>query len=149
MACDEAVYLAVLVISLELTYRWYNSIDNLDLYLEQQSFDVFKNHIYVIFYILSICSTLIYVKGLNKIPLPMKIEPYVPLLYLFDSIAAIGLGISLYYENRNDLLISMVVLTNFFLLHILHTLFSKKGGTLVSKINYVYICTYIFTYICK
>jgi hypothetical protein len=137
MACDEAVYLAVVVISLEFTYRWYNSIDNLDLYLEQQSFDVFKNHIYVIFYILSICSTLVYVKGLNKIPLPTKIEPYVPLLYLFDSIAAIGLGISLYYENRDGLLISMVVLTNFFLLHILHTLFSKKGGTLVSKINHI------------
>jgi hypothetical protein len=132
MACDESVYAAGVLISLEFLYRWRNYDDSNDFHISDATFSDFKNHIYIIFYLISISSTILYVKGTKDVSFPKFIEPFVPLLYLFDSAGAIGLGLSLFYENRNGLLTSMVVLTNFFLLHILHTLFSKKGGSLVS-----------------
>lgn len=132
MACDEAVHLAALLIFAEFAFRWYQVRGDEDQYFKDTTFDDFKSHCYVIFFIISICSTLLYVKGLHSVSLPNCLKPYIPLLYFFDSAAAVGLGVSLFYEEKVGLLLSMIVLTNFFLLHILHTLFSKKGGNLVS-----------------
>jgi hypothetical protein len=132
MACDEAVHLAGILIFAEFALRWHKFRGDGDEYFKDAVFDDFKNHCYVIFFIISICSTVFYVKGLNSVSLPRWFKPYIPLLYFFDSAAAIGLGTSLFYENKVGVLLSMTVLTNFFLLHILHTLFSKKGGNLVS-----------------
>ena len=132
MACDEAVHAAAVLIFAEFIHRWYHSRRDNDLYFKDTTFDDFKDHTYIIFFVISMCSTIFYVKPLNSVSIPVLFEPYVPYLYLCDSLAAVGLGISLCYENRTGMLASMVVLTNFFLLHILHTLFSKKGGSLVS-----------------
>ena len=131
MACDEAVHAAAILILAELIDRWYRSRHDSDHYFKDTSFDDFKNHTYITFFVVSMCSTLFYVKPLNSVSIPVFFEPYVPYLYLCDSVAAVGLGVSLCYQNRRGVLASMVVLTNFFLLHILHTLFSKKGGSLV------------------
>ena len=133
MGCDEAVYAAATIIFFEVLHRWYNSSSDDGRYLKDESFDNFKNDVYIIFYIISMCSTIIYVRGLRSPSLPKLFEKFIPLLYLFDSVGAIGLGLSLFYEYRFGVILSMVVLTNFFLLHILHTLFSKKGGDLVSN----------------
>lgn len=144
MACDEAVIIAAILIFLEFIYRWYNVEDSTaDTYIKDIIYNDFKNHIYVVFYIISICSTVLYVKGLKSPSIPRFLEPYIPLLYLFDSVSAIGLGISLYYEIRILMIVSMIFLTNFFLLHILHTLFSKKGGELVSKKD-MFLCHFMF-----
>lgn len=132
MACDEAVHLAGIFIFVEFASRWHKFRGDKDQYFKDTVFDDFKNHCYIIFFIISICSTILYVKGLNSVSLPKWFKPYIPLLYFFDSAAAVGLGISLFHENKVGVLLSMTVLTNFFLLHILHTLFSKKGGNLVS-----------------
>ena len=147
MACDEAVYAAALLIFSEFLHRWHTSPDTDDYLLKDAAFEDFKNHIFIVFFLVSMCSTLFYVKGLSNRSLPRFLEKYIPLLYLFDSAAAIGLGISLYNEHRTGVLVSMVVLTNFFLLHILHTLFSKKGGDLVGEhlllgqhIRLYYVC---------
>jgi hypothetical protein len=132
MACDEAVHLAGILIFAEFASRWHKFQGDHDQYFKDTVFDDFKNHCYIIFFIISVCSTVLYVKGLNSVSLPKWFKPYIPLLYFFDSAAAVGLGTSLFYENKVGVLLSMTVLTNFFLLHILHTLFSKKGGNLVS-----------------
>ena len=138
MACDEAVYVAAILILLECIHRWYSLLDSDSDYLKDASFSNFKNHIYVVFFLISMCSTILYVKGLESMSIPKFFEKFIPLLYLFDSVAAIGLGISLFFENRSGVIISMIVLTNFFLLHILHTLFSKKGGNLVRNFPHAF-----------
>ena len=135
MACDEAVTFAAALISLEFGCRWYQSRHDRDEYFGDTAFDDYKNHCYVTFFLISVCSTIFYVRVLNSIALPQSLEWYIPILYLFDSAGAIGLGYSLFYENRNGVLVSMMVLTNFFLLHILHTLFSKRRGGLVSVLH--------------
>ena len=131
MACDEAVHAAAILILAEMIGRWCHSQHDNDYYFKDTTFDDFKSHTYIVFFVISMCSTLFYVKPLKSVSIPDLFEPYVPYLYLCDSVAAVGLGVSLCYENRGGVLASMVVLTNFFLLHILHTLFSKKGGSLV------------------
>ena len=131
MACDEAVYVAAILILFECIYRWYHFPDNDSDYLKDASFANFKNHMYIIYFLISMSSTVLYVKGSQSAEFPKFLEKFIPLLYLFDSGAAIGLGCSIFYENRVGVVASMIVLTNFFLLHILHTLFSKKGGDLV------------------
>ena len=131
MACDEAVYLAAMLILFECIHRWYHFPDDDSNYLKDANFANFKNHMYIIYFLISMSSTVFYVKGLQSTQFPKFLEKFIPLLYLFDSGAAIGLGCSLLFENRIGIVASMVVLTNFFLLHILHTLFSKKGGDLV------------------
>ena len=137
MGCDEAVTLAAVLISLEFGCRWYQSRHDRDGYFEGTAFDDYKNHCYVAFFLISLCSTTLYVGVLNSVALPKSLEWYIPILYLFDSAGAIGLGFSLFYESRNGLLASMVVLTNFFLLHVLHLLFAKRGGGLVSVLHAV------------
>ena len=136
MACDEAVHAAAILIFAEFVFLWIHSRHDNDLYFKDTIFDDFKNHTYIVFFVISMCSTLFYVKPLKSVSIPVFFEPYVPYLYLCDSVAAVGLGVSLCYENRRGVLASMVVLTNFFLLHILHTLFSKKGGNLVRSNNF-------------
>ena len=137
MACDEAVTLAAVLISLEFGCRWYQSRHDRDGYFEGTAFDDYKNHCYVAFFLISLCSTTLYVGVLNSVALPKSLEWYIPILYLFDSAGAIGLGFSLFYESRNGLLVSMMFLTNFFLLYVLHTLLTKKGGGLVSVLHVV------------
>lgn len=132
MACDEAVIAAAVLIFIEFVSRWHQSRNNPDKYFKDTAFDDFRDDCYVVFFMISICSTVFYVRVLKNMSPPKSLEWYIPLLYLFDSVGAIGLGYSLFYENRNGVLVSMTVLTNFFLLHILHTLFAKKGGSLVS-----------------
>ena len=142
MACNEAVSLAAILISLEFVGRSYQSRQNRDEYSKDTTFDDYKNHCYIIFFLISIFATVIYVSVLKSVALPKSLEWYIPILYLFDSVGAIGLGCSLFYENKVGVFASMLVLTNFFLLHILHTLFAKKGGGLVSDLHsaYLFLC---------
>jgi len=125
--CDEAVYLALAAIVAEFTLRLHESDGTLAHgFLKDASFADFKNHVYVLFFVFSVCSTVFYVRGLQSPRLPLWLAPYIPYLYMFDSVAAVGLGISLHYEHRVGTVVSMVVLTNFFMLHILHSIFSAK-----------------------
>jgi hypothetical protein len=125
--CDEAVYLALAAIVAEFTFRLHEGDGTLAHgFLKDASFADFKNHVYVLFFVFSVCSTVFYVRGLQSPRLPLWLAPYIPYLYMFDSAAAVGLGISLHYEHRVGTVVSMVVLTNFFMLHILHSIFSAK-----------------------
>ena len=133
--CDEAVYLAAAINIAEFFHRIRQSDGTLgNSYLREASFADFAMHIYIIFFLISICSTVLYVSGLHSPKLPSQLEPYIPLLYLYDSIAAIGLGCSLYYEHRIGMVLSMFVLVNFFLLHILHSIFSMKNHHLLDEL---------------
>jgi hypothetical protein len=133
MGCNEAVYIAAVLSVLEfISVLRHEDETSWNSYLRDARFVDFRTHIYVVFYFLSICSTILYVEGLKSPKFNPVLEPYIPFLYIYDSLAAVGLGYSLYYEDRQMMVISMIVLTNFFLLHILHTIFSKKGGSLVS-----------------
>ena len=135
MGCDEAVYLAFAVVIFEFWYRLNCDKSRNIIYLKDIEFQYYIIEIYVIFYVLSICSTILYVSALKCPSLPRRFEPYIPMLYTTDSVAAICLGYSLLYENKIGVVLSMIVLTNFFLLHILHNIFSKKPGSLVSISN--------------
>ena len=133
--CDEAVYIAAAINVAEFANRLFHSDGTLDTsYLRDTTFSDFKNHIFILFYVFSICSTVFYVSGLKSPKFSPKLESYIPLLYLYDSAAAIGLGYSLYYEHRYGVVISMVVLTNFFMLHILHSIFSTKSAYLLDEL---------------
>lgn len=54
------------------------------------------------------------------------VKDSIPLMYAFDSVAVCLLGYSIYYQSRPGLVASMLVLTNVFLLHVLHHVFSGK-----------------------
>ena len=136
MACDEAVYLALAICIAEYYYRCYVKVDSpINVYANHGiTFEDYKCKVFVAFFIIALSSTFFYVEGLKSPSVSTAIKAYVPVLYLFDSAAAIGLGYSLTIKSETGMFISMVVLMNFFLLHILHTIFNaKKAVTLVSS----------------
>jgi hypothetical protein len=135
MACDEAVFLALWVCMVEYAHRCYNDESSpIFVYSDQPlTFEDFKCKVFVAFYIISLSSTFLYVEGLKSPTVPAFLKSLVPLFYLFDSVAAVGLGYSLYKENELGVIVSMIILMNCFLLHILHSIFNaKKAESLVS-----------------
>lgn len=133
MACDEAVYLAIALIIFEGFVRsdgrflQYNELDMEIWWL--------KGKIFLIFHVLAMLSTALYVKGLHimslfEYPLVRALLPY---LYLSDSFGALVLGYGLYYGNIWILSLGLLILTNLFLVHIMHGIFAvHKPSDLVS-----------------
>lgn len=129
MACDEAVYLAIFVIIFEGFIRsdgrflQYNELDAEIWWI--------KGKLFLLFHVIAILSTVLYVKGLHWMSLLEHpfVRTLVPYLYLTDSFGALVLGYGLYYGNSCILFFGLLILTNLFLVHIMHGIFAMHKPT--------------------
>ncbi len=133
MACNEAVYLAGILISLECFVRW-----NSDIFPNDPFQEFFSNVNLVFFAITSLtCLLTVYNVAGTQLLQSDSIQKYSAYLYMLDSVAAIGLGWSLCNRNKIGLLISLLLLTNFFMLHVVNRMFvTKKPTGLVSALHH-------------
>ena len=124
MACNEAIYLACAVIFLESMERYRSSYE----IAIDDSFNYWKGKIFVLFCVGSIISTIAYAKypNVSAVCKNPNVQEYLPFIYMFDSLGGILLGYSIYYKNIVLMNVSMLILTNFFMLHVLHAVFAKK-----------------------
>ena len=123
MGCDEATYIAATIIIAEVVHRAaYGGPFVWD-------FPASKNIVFVSFFVLSMLSTVLFVWRFHSWSIfkNRSVQQFLPFLYMIDSIGALYLGHSLYYEHTTGVVISMTLLTNFLMLHILHGVFSGKG----------------------
>jgi hypothetical protein len=133
MACNEAVYLAGVLITVEYIARWNNEIVHVDF------FQVMSLKVHLIFFLvtsLTCTLTALNVAGTQFLNSDL-VQKYSAYLYMLDSVAAIGLGWSLCSRNLIGLLTSMLLLTNFFMLHVVNRMFvAKKPSGVVSYYYY-------------
>ena len=131
MGFDEATYLAALLIGVESVVRfvWVISSNSTDSPYHYSPFAMKASLVFAIFFALSMVSTALYVLRFHKWPIFKNptVQQYLPFLYMVDSVGALILGYNLYYECIEGVVLAMIILTNFFMLHILHGVFSGKG----------------------
>jgi hypothetical protein len=130
MACDEAVYFATLLVTVEGCYRWLFPDIFSDIAVKQYepAFYAAKGPVFVFFFVGSLCFTILFVLKLHESSI-FKIfwlQAMLPYLYTVDSIGAIFLGYGLYYSHFATFVLGMVLLTNFFMINSLHRIFAKK-----------------------
>ena len=126
MGCDEATYLAAALIFVEYSIR-FSSCCTTDV-IAVDAFPSTKDVIFIVFFILSMSSTMAFVLFLHKWSIfkNATVQQCLPFLYMIDSIGATCLGYSLYTDNNFGVTVSMLLLTNFLMLHVLHGVFSGK-----------------------
>lgn len=131
MGFDEATYLAACLILVEAIVRlqWITSANQADSVHYYSPFAIQTSMVFVFFFVLSVISTALFVWRFHKWSIfkNQTVQQCLPFLYMIDSVGALVLGCSLYYENIRGVIFAMVLLTNFFMLHILHGVFSGKG----------------------
>lgn len=124
---DESTYASLALIAGESLVRLRSggasSVFTNHLNDEERDFINFKYKVYLVFYTLSVLSCFWRDPPFLKVKI---IIDSIPLMYAFDSVAVCLLGYSIYYQSRAGLVASMLVLTNVFLLHVLHHIFSGK-----------------------
>lgn len=143
MACEESVYLALILLIIESLHRHnlYNSNLWFEGYEDQYTLTFFqwKGPIFLGFFFASLAFSFLFVLYFQKASIwsSPTIQSYLPYMYMFDPIGAILIG---YGQLRSDFLIflaGLFVLTNFFMLHVLQRIFAKKKPVgLVSSLFY-------------
>jgi hypothetical protein len=132
MGCDEATYLAAVLIFIEVIHRCVqNPPDDFQTPVPQYvtEFAYAKSYVFLAFFVLSMTSTALFVWKLHTLSIfkNYAVQQSLPYLYMIDSIGAICLGYSMYYRNVWGMVGAMTLLTNFLMLHVLHGVFSGKG----------------------
>lgn len=130
MACPESTYVAVILLLLEGWFRWVNSSFFLEagLHHYEPAYYHMKGPIFLSFFLACLLFSIIFVLYLYdcaifKLPCTQKFLPY---LYMFDSLGALLLGYSLYYNDAPTLYVSLTILTNFLMINVLSKVFAKK-----------------------
>lgn len=123
MGCDEATYLAAAIIFAETYNRTFQNGPF------AWDFSASKDLIFASFFVLSMLSTVLFVWRFHawSVFKDKTVQQCLPFLYMIDSVGALCLGYSLYYESPLGVVVAMTLLTNFLMLHILHGVFSGKG----------------------
>lgn len=131
MGFDEATYLAAALISVEALIRikWVISDNSVDSAYFYSPFAIEASTVFIVFFAVSMLSTALFVWRCHKWTIFKNptVQQFLPFLYMIDSLGALILGYNLYYENISGVVMAMTLLTNFFMLHILHGVFSGKG----------------------
>jgi len=131
MGFDEATYLAAILVLIETVVRvqWVASGNQVDSSHYYSPFAIQASLVFIVFFALSIISTALFVWRFHKWTIfkNQMVQQCLPFLYMIDSVGALILGYNLYYENIGGVIFAMILLTNFFMLHILHGVFSGKG----------------------
>lgn len=148
MACEESVYLALILLIIESLYRHnlYNSNLWFEGYEDQYTLTFFqwKGPIFLGFFFASLAFSFLFVLYFQKASIWSSpiIQSYLPYMYMFDPIGAILIG---YGQLRNDFLIflaGLFVLTNFFMLHVLQRIFAKKKPVALVSSPFYFILIY-------
>lgn len=139
MGFDEATYLAAALISVEALIRfgWVTSNNSFNSAYYYSPFAIEASTVFVVFFAVSMLSTALFVWRCHKWSIFKNptVQQFLPFLYMIDSLGALILGYNLYYENITGVVVAMTLLTNFFMLHILHGVFSGKGHNDMVKMN--------------
>jgi hypothetical protein len=140
MGCDETTIIALFFVAIEAWVRKDSQFERYHGF--DDSFWRWKGPCFFLFYILSVFSTICNYYGfhLNSILNHPQVRSNLPYLYLTDSVGALILGYSLYYSHFPSFIFSLIILTNFFLVHIMHSIFAmEKPVSLVRTIKIFYI----------
>lgn len=145
MGCDEAVYLTAFLILIEsiVRFHWATFFLEDSSELSPQLWRM-KGPIFAIFYLVSLVATTGHVYGFffKFITDNARLRNLLPYLYVTDSFGALVLGYGLYCNNIWWFLGGLLVLVNFFLIHIMHSIFSmEKPSNLVSLILFQVLIT--------
>lgn len=141
MGFDEATYLAAALISIEalVRLRWVVSGNDVGNAYYYNPFAVQASTVFVVFFAISMLSTALFVWRCHKWSIfkSPSVQQFLPFLYMIDSLGALILGYNLYHENITGVMVAMTLLTNFFMLHILHGVFSGKGHNHMVRNQYL------------
>lgn len=132
MACEESVYLATVLLFLEASYRYYRFRFNEDFVSDNTHFTndffILKGKAFFFFFAGSVFFSYFYLRYWQnwKVWSTPFVRSALPYLYMFDPLAAILIGYGQYYNHQVSFLLGLIILTNFFLIHVIQRIFAKK-----------------------